>query len=56
MGGAAKGVSLQGFRWELEEATFLPGSTLGLSNELLEEVGKISVSSGVIAAIQPDSI
>ena len=55
MGGVAEGVSLQGFRWELTGATFLPGSTHGLSNEIVDEVGKISVSSGVVAAIQPDS-
>ena len=56
MGGIAEGVSLQGFRWELSEATLLPGSSLGLSNELFEDIGKISVDKGTLVAIQPDSI
>ena len=56
MGGIADSVSLQGFRWELAEATLPPGSTLGLSNELSEDVGKISVNCGILVAIQPDSI
>ena len=56
MGGIADGVSLQGFRWELAEATLLPESSLGLSNELNEDIGIISVEKGTLVAIQPDSI
>jgi len=56
MGGIAEGVSLQGFRWGLSEATLLPGSSLGLSNELNEDIGIISVEKGTLVAIQPDSI
>ena len=56
MGGIAEGVSLQGFRWELREATLLPESSLGLSNELNEDIGIISVEKGTLVAIQPDSI
>ena len=56
MGGIADGVSLQGFRWELAETTLLPGSSLGLSNELNEDIGKISVRKGTLVVIQPDSI
>ena len=56
MGGIADGVSLRGFRWELAEATLLPGSSLGLSNELNGDIGKISVRKGTLVVIQPDSI
>ena len=56
MGGIADGVSLQGFRWELSEATLLPESSLGLSNELNEDIGIISVEKGTLVAIQPDSL
>ena len=56
MGGIADGVSLQGFRWELSEATLLPDSSLGLSNELNEDIGIISVEKGTLVAIQPDSL
>ncbi len=56
MGEIADGVSLQGSRWELVEGTLLPGSTLGLSNELSEDIGKISVKKGTLVAIQPDSM
>ena len=56
MGGIADGASLQGFRWELAETTLLPGSSLGLSNELNEDIGKVSVRKGTLVVIQPDSI
>ena len=56
MGGIADGVSLQGFRWELSEATLLPESSLGLSNELNKDIGIISVEKGTLVAIQPDSL
>ena len=56
MGEIADGVSLQGFRWELAEATLLPGSSLGLSNELNGDIGNISVKKGILVAIQPDSM
>jgi len=56
LGAAASGVALQGFRWELVNAYLPSGSTLGLSNELLEEVGTISVDDGVLVVVQPNSI
>ena len=52
LGEHAHGVTLRGFKWELTNA-FLPSrSTLGLSNELVENVGEITVESGVLVAIQ----
>ena len=53
-GGEATGVSTSGFRWELDDATLKPNSTLGLSNELVKEIGLISTSSGTLLVIQPD--
>ncbi|MBB33459.1 MAG: thiamine diphosphokinase [Acidimicrobiaceae bacterium] len=53
-GGEAAGVTTSGFRWELDDATLKPNSTLGLSNELIKETGLISTSSGTLLVIQTD--
>ena len=51
-GGIAEGVSLSGFRWNLNDETLKPGSTRGLSNEILENFGDISVRKGLLLVIQ----
>ena len=51
-GGVAEGVSLSGFRWNLNGETLKPGSTRGLSNEILENFGDISVRKGLLLVIQ----
>tara|TARA_B100001564_G_C20537021_1_gene622524 strand:- start:329 stop:982 length:654 start_codon:yes stop_codon:yes gene_type:complete len=51
-GGVAEGVSLSGFRWNLSHETLNPGSTRGLSNEIVEGLGNISVQKGVLLVIQ----
>jgi len=53
-GGEAAGVSTSGFRWELNNATLKPNSTLGLSNELIKEIGLVSTSTGTLLVIQSD--
>tara|TARA_B100000579_G_scaffold67352_2_gene50443 strand:+ start:22467 stop:23120 length:654 start_codon:yes stop_codon:yes gene_type:complete len=53
-GGIAEGVSLSGFRWNLNHETLNPGSTRGLSNEIVDSSGNISVQKGVLLVIQPD--
>ncbi|MBG01735.1 MAG: thiamine diphosphokinase [Acidimicrobiaceae bacterium] len=52
LGEHADGVTLRGFKWELVDASLPSRSTLGLSNELLEQVGEATVESGVLVAIQ----
>tara|TARA_Y100000768_G_C23925111_1_gene657099 strand:- start:270 stop:923 length:654 start_codon:yes stop_codon:yes gene_type:complete len=51
-GGVAEGVSLSGFRWNLNQETLNPGSTRGLSNQIVERHGNISVQKGVLLVIQ----
>ena len=51
-GGVAEGVSLSGFRWNLNDETLKPGSTRGLSNEILGNFGDISVRKGLLLVIQ----
>ena len=52
-GGEAEGVSLSGFRWNLNNDTLKPGSTRGLSNEIIESHGDVSVQKGILLTIQP---
>ena len=51
-GGVAEGVTLSGFRWNLKHETLHPGSTRGLSNEIVQSFGDISVQKGVLLVIQ----
>ena len=51
-GGVAEGVTLSGFRWNLKHETLNPGSTRGLSNEIVEGLGNISVQKGVLFVMQ----
>lgn len=41
-----RGVTLSGFKYPLEKAVIPFASTLGISNELTEDYGKISIESG----------
>lgn len=52
MGGVAKGVRLQGFYYPLEDATLVGDSSLGVSNEIVEEKGEISVREGCLLVIE----
>ncbi|MEG3586592.1 MAG: thiamine diphosphokinase [Actinomycetota bacterium] len=52
--GEVTGVSTTGFKWELDDATLEPNSTLGLSNELVNETGLISIRSGTLLVIQSE--
>jgi thiamine pyrophosphokinase len=53
MGGPATGVRTTGLRFALFGETLVPGSTLGVSNELLGGPATVSVESGVVVAIRP---
>ncbi len=53
VGGVAKGVWATGVRWPLDGATLEPGSTLGVSNEITEETGYVSVESGTLLVVRP---
>lgn len=46
------GVTLHGFKYSLTNATLEWGSTIGISNELIEEQGSIVLQQGVLLVIE----
>lgn len=50
--GYAEGVTLEGFAYPLEKAVMEPGVSLGVSNQLRQEQGKISVEKGYVLVIR----
>lgn len=50
--GDAKGVSLVGMKYPLKDADIACFSSLGVSNEITDEIGKISVKQGVLLVIE----
>jgi thiamine pyrophosphokinase len=55
MHGPARGVTTRGLRYPLHDAVLEPGSTLGLSNEIVEPDAQVAIADGVVLAIQPDA-
>ncbi len=53
VGGPAHGVTTDGLRYPLAGETLTPGSTRGVSNELTAPVASVSLTAGVVLAIQP---
>lgn len=53
VGGPAEGVTTHGLRYPLHDDTLHPGSTRGVSNELVRSPATVSVASGVILAVLP---
>lgn len=53
VGGPARGVRTRGLRYPLDGGDLLPGSSLGLSNEFLDERASVWVREGTILAIRP---
>jgi thiamine pyrophosphokinase len=54
IGGLARGVRTAGLLYPLDGEDLLPGSTRGLSNELVELVATVSIEHGTVLAVQPD--
>jgi thiamine pyrophosphokinase len=54
--GPAHGVSTRDLRFPLHDATLEPGSTLGLSNEIVGLDAGVEVADGVLLAVQPDAL
>lgn len=52
LGGKAEGVMLQGFFYPLQDATLEGDSSLGVSNEIVDEKGVISVTTGQLLVIE----
>ncbi|XID94449.1 thiamine diphosphokinase [Paenibacillaceae bacterium WGS1546] len=52
LGLEATGITLEGFRYPLRDATLKLGWSLGISNELAAESGRISVRNGLLLVIR----
>lgn len=55
VGGPARGVTTQGLRYPLHDEDLHPGSSRGVSNELVATEAVVTVRAGVLLAIQPDA-
>lgn len=53
VGGPVTGLTTRGLKWELKEATFQPGTTWGVSNEMQTPVADIKVRSGCLLVVFP---
>ncbi len=53
MHGSAVGVTTDGLRWPLADAELPVGTTIGISNELVERQGWVTCAGGVLLAVQP---
>jgi len=54
VGGAAHGVVTAGLRFPLRSESLYPGSTRGLSNELVAHHATVALAEGVLLAVLPD--
>jgi thiamine pyrophosphokinase len=51
--GPARGVTTDGLRYPLHDEDLLPGSTRGVSNELIGTEGRVTVREGTLLVIRP---
>jgi thiamine pyrophosphokinase len=56
VGGPAGPVRTTGLRYPLDGEILEPGSSRGVSNELVATEADVAVGSGVLLAVQPDAI
>ena len=52
-GGPARGVSTVGLRWPLTDAELGPGTSLGVSNQMIDTTATVELDDGVLLAVQP---
>jgi thiamine pyrophosphokinase len=52
-GGPARGVSTDGLRWPLTDATLAPGTSLGVSNLMIDTTATVELDDGVLLTVQP---
>ena len=53
VGGPARGVVTEGLRYPLQDEDLAPGTTRGVSNQLLASEAAVTLRSGVLLAVQP---
>jgi thiamine pyrophosphokinase len=51
--GPARGVTTEGLLYPLRGEDLLPGTTRGVSNELVHDPARVDLTAGVLVAIQP---
>jgi thiamine pyrophosphokinase len=56
VGGPARGVTTQHLRYPLDGEDLPPGTTRGVSNEMLGPHASVELRSGVLLAIRPDAL
>jgi thiamine pyrophosphokinase len=54
VGGPAVGVETTGLRYPLRRETLEPGSTRGVSNELVDAVASVALAGGVLLVLLPN--
>ena len=54
--GGASGIRTEGLLYPLRDEALLPGSTRGVSNELISGTASVRIATGVVVAIQPGQI
>lgn len=54
--GTATGVTTEGLLYPLRHETLGPGSTRGISNELLADTARVTVADGTLLAVQPGGL
>jgi thiamine pyrophosphokinase len=52
-GGPARGVSTVGLRWPLADAVLAPGTSLGVSNQMIDATATVRLDDGVLLTVQP---
>ncbi|MGQ0824202.1 MAG: thiamine diphosphokinase [Actinomycetota bacterium] len=55
VGGAASGIVTTGLRWPLHREDLAPGTTRGVSNEMVNPTAVVSVEVGSLLVVQPDT-
>jgi len=53
-GGPVHGVTTAGLRWPLHDAVLTPGTSVGVSNEMVDSRATIELTDGVLLSVQPD--
>jgi thiamine pyrophosphokinase len=53
MGGPARGIVTEGLRYPLRCEELMPGTTRGVSNELVEGSGSVQLQDGTLLVVQP---
>jgi thiamine pyrophosphokinase len=54
-GGRAGGVTTTGLRWPLHQAELAPGTSRGVSNQMIDRAATVELEEGTLLVVRPDS-